>query len=451
MRRLSTLFFLVFSIVLSAQTSTRIDVVAKGCKAMNLYAFNGTAFSQTGTFSPGEDGSWTLTETFDEPVFRYAGQSIQDVIPFVAGIDGQVTISGTCGKLRNSTITDSPANTRYAALKQTFQQNNTTFSVAMRAYNTAVKANDETTKAEEAAKLAELDAKKRALLEDTKSTYPLLARVVAMNTYLSYVADNKGRFQNELDYFVNTYFQFVDFEDTGYGDLPWTYEGNRNFARTLASAIPGEQLTTILEQVYSRWPEGSRAQLFAMSGGFASLREAKHAAALPLADMIIERFGKQYAKEVAAIEQQASGLRTFAIGAEAPDFEGPNPAGESISLSSLRGKVVLIDFWASWCGPCRKENPNVVRLYEQYKTKGFEILGVSLDKTQSRWEQAIEADNLTWLHISDLQGWKSKYAQQYGVSSIPQTVLLDAEGKILARNLRGAALANKLREIFSGK
>lgn len=451
MRTLSILLFSLFALSLGGQTTTRVDVVAKGCKAMNLYAFNGTAFVQTGTFTRAEDGSFFLTEEFDGPAFRYVGSRPQDVVPFVVGADPQVTISGTCGKLRNAAITDSPVNTRYAELKKQFQQNNTTTSVTMRAYNAAVKANDETTKAAELAKLAELDKAKRQLLEDTKAFSPLLARVVTMNTYLSFLTENKGRFDNELNYFVNTYFQFVDFEDEGYGDLPWTYEGNRNFANTLVRAIPGEQLYEILGQVYNRWPEGSRAQLFAMSGGFASLLQNKHPAALPVADAIVARFAKKFPAEIKSIEQQAAGLRTFAIGAEAPDFEGPTPEGETISLSSLRGKVVLIDFWASWCGPCRRENPNVVKMYEAYKDKGFEILAVSLDKTRARWEQAIEADKLTWLHISDLRGWQSKYAKQYGVSSIPQTVLLDAEGKILARNLRGQALENKLHEIFSGK
>ncbi|MEL7162585.1 MAG: TlpA disulfide reductase family protein, partial [Bacteroidota bacterium] len=159
----------------------------------------------------------------------------------------------------------------------------------------------------------------------------------------------------------------------------------------------------------------------------------------------------KYPATIKSIQSQAKSLETFAIGVEAPDFSGESPEGESISLSSLRGKVVLIDFWASWCGPCRKENPNVVKLYDKYKDAGFEILGVSLDRTKDRWVKAIAADKLEWLHISDLKGWQSQYARQYGVSSIPQTVLLDKDGNILARNLRGEALQQKLAEIFSTK
>jgi len=113
--------------------------------------------------------------------------------------------------------------------------------------------------------------------------------------------------------------------------------------------------------------------------------------------------------------------------------------------------VVLIDFWASWCGPCRKENPHVVKLCEKYKDQGFEIIGVSLDKDMKRWTQAIKKDGLEWKHVSDLKGWQNQVAQTYSVKSIPHTVLLDAEGNIIARNLRSKALEGQLERIFKDK
>ena len=120
-----------------------------------------------------------------------------------------------------------------------------------------------------------------------------------------------------------------------------------------------------------------------------------------------------------------------------------------MALSSLRGKVVLIDFWASWCGPCRKENPNVVRIYSKYKAKGFEIYGVSLDKDMNAWKEAIAADGIGWVQVSDLKYWGSAAAKLYGVQGIPQTFLLDKNGIIAARDLRGAALDAKVGELMA--
>ncbi len=131
-----------------------------------------------------------------------------------------------------------------------------------------------------------------------------------------------------------------------------------------------------------------------------------------------------------------------------PSFTLPDRDGKALSLASLKGKVVLVDFWASWCVPCRKENPNLVKAYAKYHDKGFEIIGISLDDKKASWLKAIEADGLTWLHASDLKGWKSDLAAEYGIKSIPTSFLVDAEGKIIAKDLRGDALEKKLETLF---
>ena len=154
----------------------------------------------------------------------------------------------------------------------------------------------------------------------------------------------------------------------------------------------------------------------------------------------------QYTK---ALVKRLEPLKTLAVGKAAPDITLPTPDGKSLSLSSLKGKYVLVDFWASWCGPCRQENPNVVRMYNKYKDKGFEIFGVSLDESKDKWLGAIQKDQLTWQHVSDLKGWQSAAAQLYNIQAIPQTVLLDKEGKIIARNLRGPALEAKVAELLN--
>jgi peroxiredoxin len=138
--------------------------------------------------------------------------------------------------------------------------------------------------------------------------------------------------------------------------------------------------------------------------------------------------------------------QSIRIGLMAPEIDLPSPEGKNIKLSSFKGKYVLIDFWASWCGPCRKESPNMVKLYDRFKDKGFEIYSVSLDKTKDAWLTAIKADNLNWTHVSDLKYWSSVAAGAYNVSSIPFTVLIDKEGKIIAKGLRGEDLEEKLSE-----
>jgi len=141
-------------------------------------------------------------------------------------------------------------------------------------------------------------------------------------------------------------------------------------------------------------------------------------------------------------------LRKLAIGRTAPEIALPDPLGTVINLSSLKGNYVLIDFWAAWCKPCRMENPNVVRLYKKYHTKGFEIYGVSLDRTKEAWVGAIEKDGLVWKHVSDLKFWQSEVTGLYNIKGIPLTYLLDPEGKIIGKNLRGKLLEDKLEEIF---
>jgi len=143
-------------------------------------------------------------------------------------------------------------------------------------------------------------------------------------------------------------------------------------------------------------------------------------------------------------------MKITAIGQVSPEIELPNPDGQMIKLSSLRGKYVLVDFWAKWCGPCRKENPNVVKAYEKYKDKGFEVFGVSLDKNKEDWIQAIEEDGLIWTQVSDLKYFESKAAYDYNITGIPFSILLDPQGIIIAKNLRGAALDKKLEEVLGG-
>jgi len=168
----------------------------------------------------------------------------------------------------------------------------------------------------------------------------------------------------------------------------------------------------------------------------------------PAADPVVT-FHAQMAELRSRKRQQEEMDRILGIGRVPPDIALPDPQGDTLRLSSLRGKVVLLDFWASWCAPCRQENPNLVRNYKKFHKKGFEIFQVSLDRTREAWLDGIRSDHLeAWYHVSDLGYWRSAVVKLYHIQAIPTNFLLDRDGRIIARNLRGEALTKKLEEIF---
>ena len=179
------------------------------------------------------------------------------------------------------------------------------------------------------------------------------------------------------------------------------------------------------------------------AGSFPDYEEVKPLFSSLAANVQKSEAGVKYAERLERV-------KAVAIGAIAPGFTQNDPEGKPVSLASFRGKYVLIDFWASWCGPCRAENPTVVKAYNAYKDKNFTVLGVSLDQENAhdKWVKAIADDNLTWTQVSDLAFWKNAVAQQYAVNSIPQNFLLDPSGKIIAKNLRGEKLEAKLAELI---
>jgi len=165
------------------------------------------------------------------------------------------------------------------------------------------------------------------------------------------------------------------------------------------------------------------------------------------AEEIKSKFPKN--KSVQSFVSKMIALKVVSVGQQAPLFELPTPDNKMVKLSDFKGKYVLVDFWASWCAPCRDENPNLVKQFNKFKNKGFTVLGVSLDKNKAAWEKAIADDNLTWTHVSELKEWDGKVSKSYRVEGIPASFILDPQGKIIAKNLRGAELEEFLNKTLN--
>jgi len=163
-------------------------------------------------------------------------------------------------------------------------------------------------------------------------------------------------------------------------------------------------------------------------------------------DAIGDQFGDN--RTVVSFKEEIEKLKKLAVGQPAPEIVGYTPHNETVKLSDYKGKYTLVDFWASWCVPCRKENPNIVRLYQTYHDKGFEVLGVSLDDNPGSWMRAVADDELEWTNISDLKAWSSDLVLDYRIKAIPASVLVDPQGNILAKNLRGEELSTFLKTLF---
>ncbi|MEZ4987675.1 MAG: TlpA disulfide reductase family protein [Saprospiraceae bacterium] len=429
------------------QKTITVEAKTKGCtQDLSLYTFDGTTFKPVYTASAVGD-----TFTFKLPAeghhFYYFGPDATHLKPWILGGESGVVLQESCTGALPSMVLNSPINDQYTALKNEFAQLNQRSQEAVNLYRLGVRSEEK--KQQGIAMMADVDKQRMQLLDSLRKANPFLGRVAAFNTYLSFFNHGTEKYQDELSYFINEFFRFVDWKDEQYHNSPWVYESFKSYTTTLSSVFAdAAPFIAAVDAALAPLPEGGIAEKLALGGIIAHLSQKKHPAFAHYANRFVNHFKAQDPQAAADLAQQVKAQASFTVGGEAPDFSQNDPDGNPIQLSSLRGKLLLVDFWASWCGPCRRENPNVKRVYEAYKDKGFEILGVSLDSSRERWLGAIEQDGLPWLHVSDLKGWQNAVAKLYSVSSIPHTVLLDAEGRILARGLRGEQLEQKVAEIL---
>jgi len=425
----------------------KLSVELRDCTVTDslfLYQFEGFGFSKVYTATKkGELFEFKLPQT--DAQFYYLGKELSKLKPIILGSESDVKIKGTCDDL-SKVIVGSKINKDYDELKEKIGQMKMKTAKKMQELQNAK--SDEGAQRMAIFELSEVDDKRMDLLNEYKAKNPLFAEVVAANTYLSF-QNNGGDYYSEIDYFANEFFQFVDFKNPYHNTNPWIYEGFKEYALTLSSVSMEKELhQSYIDDALGKIAPNSRAYQLALAGVVAALDERRHKNYTLYGRRLLKKYEKDYATIIAPLKQRINGVGGFESGAVAPDFVQKTPEGEDLKLSDLRGKIVLVDFWASWCGPCRRENPHVKKLYEKYSHRGFEVLGVSLDRTEASWKRAIEKDGLEWYHVSDLKGWKNEVAKMYSVSSIPHTILLDKEGRIIARKLRSAQLEEVLEQIF---
>ena len=446
-----TIFSFCFFLTVRASNTTgneeiKVECTIKGCAGtLQLFDFDGSTFRPVEIAKVKSDSIYTFTIPKSDPTFYYIGNEPSKVKPVILGSEPMVRLKGRCGQNFEISIEESEVNEQYSELKLQMGKLRSKHSVLAKKFRSA-KSNDD--RRNIAREMKELDDAKLAFLDSLNTANPYLGSIAAVNTYLSFQNNTKD-YPNEILYFADQFFGHADLSDEHYNRSSWLYESMKGFVYTLTSArIADKDHLRYIEQVVEKIPEGSKARKLALSGAIVILNQRNHTNFVPLAERFVSEYKETDPAAAMDLQKQVENKKSFMIGGQAPDFSQSSPEGEEVKLSDFRGKILLVDFWASWCGPCRRENPHVVELYKKYKEQGFEILGVSLDNKKDRWTNAITSDKLEWQHVSDLKGWKNEVAKLYSVTSIPHTILLDQEGKIIARNLRGASLERKLEELF---
>ena len=446
------MFFSLFPLLASAGNDVKLNCEMLNCRSthktpLKLFRFTGVLFEEVQTSVKEENTYRFLLEDIEGPDYYYLGFSSSTVKPILLGSEDSVHVRTNCDNVRVAYFEKGSLNEQYESMTDEIKRLSRAQTQVTNNYRKALMSESPPTPDEYQKKYYQIRVKRMVLVDSMKTQNPFLGKVAAAMIHV--IPEGKSN-SNRLEYISLAYMGHADLSDKEYNHIAAVYEGFKAYTRALLNV----DLTPALQTVYidkklNRIEKGSSAHQYALGGILSSLERKAHPNYEKYANEYIEHYKESEERSVEAISKKLDSFNKVKIGGEAPDFTLKTPEGEELSLSDLNGKVVLIDFWASWCRPCRKANPQLVNLYNTYKDQGLEILGVSLDRKKDAWIKAIEQDKLAWHHVSDLRGWQNEVAQMYLVKSIPDAILLDREGKIVGRKLKGAKLSAELQKIFS--
>ncbi len=419
--------------------------------SMRIYQLIGPVSEQIGSakiVTTEGKSTFTLETKLPGPGLYAIGMDPRQAKSFLLGDNAELTLEGNCQNPAQSfSLTGSALNDGYQNLMATVIQHNQKVQQLQQNLQIFQQADPGQIPRIQQEIQTENDSY-FASLDSVLNRKDLVSKYASLYNFRPYGSspDHQTKYGNDLKYFQLGFFDGLDLNDPDIANSPQLFEKAQFYASTLATYVQPTEAKENMDAILGKTTPGSIGHQNILKGFLTGLEQRK-------SDLYVE-YGEKFIAEYqadpisTAISSKITNIKSLMVGNVAPNISSSTPEGSNMALEDLRGKVVMIDFWASWCRPCRMENPNVVKAYNKYSSAGFEILGVSLDKDRKKWLDAIAADGLTWKHISDLGGWGSQPAAAYGVSSIPATFLLDREGKIIAKNLRGPALESKLAEIF---
>lgn len=407
----------------------------------------------------GSAASFKISGKLPQKGFYFIGTSTNNLMPLLLGGEENVKLTGNGTSWKMGVkIEDSPQNEQYQQIMQQIKYLNKQGEDASQTMHVAEKVNhkmiDEAVK-----KFAEVRSAHRKMVDSLRKMNPYFATIAEMSLFLPLdVENNPQKYPDALTHFVKEYFASINFKDADLEYMQPYIENVGTYTRTLAENLTSKDTLEIyLNDLLKKMPEKTRIHRLTMaaiikgleaqnSGSFAKYTES-FAKLYPDAKEVNDQNKQKYVALKATEEQ----LKKVAIGSVPPDLNIPTLEGRKVSLTSFKGSIVLIHFWASWSDKSRKDIPNISRLYNKFHAKGFQVISVSLDKYVEKWSEAVKEEKMLWTNVSELKQWESQCVKDYSLSSIPRSFLLDREGKIIAQDPKGVGLEVKLNDYFLPK